>query len=69
MDTTALPNGQETTSQDGPFIPDTRANYIRTVLSGFSAEQQALMTLGLLTAFRAMMSELGWCFMQRAMLK
>ena len=59
VDTTALPNGQETTSQDGPFIPDPRAEYIRTVLAGFSAQQQALMTLGLLTAFRAMMAELG----------
>ncbi|CAE7186159.1 unnamed protein product [Symbiodinium microadriaticum] len=40
-------------------VPDSRASYIRTVLAGFSAQQQALMTLGLLTAFRAMMSELG----------
>ena len=59
VDSTALPAGLETTSQDGPFIPDVRASYIREVLSGFTAEQQALMTFGLLTAFRALMAELG----------
>ena len=59
VETSALPRGIEITGGDGPFIPDARAEYIRRVLSGFTAEQQALMTLGLMTVLRAMLAELG----------
>ena len=59
VETSALPRGIEITGGDGPFIPDARADYIRRVLSGFTAEQQALMTLGLMTVLRAMLAELG----------
>ncbi|CAE7794274.1 Clcn7 [Symbiodinium necroappetens] len=49
----------EVTAGDGPFIPDARADYIRRVISGFTAEQQALITLGLMTVLRAILAELG----------
>ena len=59
IDREALPNGEETTGQDRPFFPPARADYIRTVVAGYTSTQQGLMTLGLLTALRAMLSELG----------
>ena len=49
----------EWTRRDRPFLPPERAEHIRRVLSGYSATEQGLMTLGLLTALRAMLAELG----------
>ena len=59
VDVHALPQGRETTARDQPFFPPERADYVRRVIAGFTATQQGLMTLGLLTALRAMLSELG----------
>ena len=59
VDVHTLPQGRETTARDQPFFPPERADYIRRVIAGFTATQQGLMTLGLLTALRAMLSELG----------
>ena len=43
----------------GPYIPDARAEYMNAVLTSYSVEAQAIMTLGLITAVRAMLTELG----------
>ena len=59
VDVHTLPQGRETTARDQPFLPPGRADYIRRVIAGFTATEQGLMTLGLLTALRAMLSELG----------
>ena len=59
VDPVSLPQGVETTGQDRPFFPPERAEHIRHVISGYTSTQQGLMTLGLLTALRAMLAELG----------
>ena len=43
----------------GPYIPDARAEYMNAVLTSYSVEAQAIVTLGLITAVRAMLTELG----------
>ena len=59
VDTVSLPQGVETTGQDRPFLPPERAEHIRHVISGYTSTEQGLMTLGLLTALRALLAELG----------
>ena len=59
VDTVSLPQGLETTGRDRPFLPPERAEHIRRVISGYTATEQGLMTLGLLTTLRAMLAELG----------
>ncbi|CAE7660314.1 Clcn7, partial [Symbiodinium sp. CCMP2456] len=46
-------------ARGGPFIPDDRAEYMHEVLGGFNTQEQAFMTLALITAIRALLTELG----------
>ena len=52
--------GWEVIGAGGPPIPDNRAEWIVEVLRGYTAQQQMIMRMALVTTFRALLSELGW---------
>ena len=58
--TSDLPQGREIIGAGGPLLPHNRADWMVQVIRGFSTQQQLLMTIGLVTTVRALMTELGW---------